>query len=274
MFTDHESTHRQSPQSRRLAVAVSIATHAVMGSVLIWLLSLPRSFASLDQLPRASRANLVWLASPGPGGGGGGGGNRTKIAAPAQQVGRDRLTVPIPPKPAPVEKPQEPPPVQPVTVPAMPMAAATETTPGVIDPAPPTSATQGPGSEGGAGSGAGAGSGEGQGSGLGPGVGGGTGGGAYRPGNGVSSPRLVREVKPNYTADAMRAKIQGVAMLECVVLPDGTVGAVKIINSIDTLHGLDEEAIKAAKQWRFSPGLRFGAPVAVLVKIELTFTLR
>jgi TonB family protein len=57
-------------------------------------------------------------------------------------------------------------------------------------------------------------------------------------------------------------------------LPDGTVGAVKIINSIDTLHGLDEEAIKAAKQWRFSPGLRFGAPVAVLVKIELTFTLR
>ena len=81
-------------------------------------------------------------------------------------------------------------------------------------------------------------------------------------------------MKPNYTADAMRANIQGVALLECVVLPDGTVGEVKLLNSVDKLHGLDEEAIKAAKQWRFSPGLRLGEPVAVLVKIELTFTLR
>ena len=40
---------------------------------------------------------------------------------------------------------------------------------------------------------------------------GGTGGGAYRPGNDVSWPRLVFEKKPNYTADAMRAKVQGTA---------------------------------------------------------------
>ena len=274
MFNDQESTPSHSPQSRRLAVVASIATHVIVGSVVIWLLSLPRSFTASATLPQRSAADLVWLASPGPGGGGGGGGNRTKVAAPAQQVGKDRLTVPVAPKPAPVEKPKEPPPVEPLNIPAKAMAAATETAPGVIDPAPPTNPTQGPGSEGGAGSGAGTGSGEGQGSGLGPGTGGGTGGGVYQPGNGVSTPRLVREVKPNYTADAMRAKIQGVALLECVILPDGTVGEVKILNSIDKVHGLDEEAIKAAKQWRFSPGLRFGQPVAVLVKIELTFTLR
>jgi TonB family protein len=109
---------------------------------------------------------------------------------------------------------------------------------------------------------------------LGPGFGGGVGGGAYRPGNGVNLPVALREVKPQYTADAMRAKVQGTVLLECVVLPDGTVGPVEVVRSLDTTFGLDQEAIKAAKQWRFKPGTRFGEPVAVLVTIELTFTLR
>jgi protein TonB len=84
----------------------------------------------------------------------------------------------------------------------------------------------------------------------------------------------VKEVKPDYTIEAMRAKVQGVALLECVVLPDGTVDDVKIVKSVDPVHGLDEQAIKAARQWHFLPGRRFGEPVPVLVTIELTFTLR
>jgi TonB family protein len=63
-------------------------------------------------------------------------------------------------------------------------------------------------------------------------------------------------------------------MLECIVLADGTVGNVEVLRSLDPTFGLDQEAIKAAKQWRFDPGTRFGEPVAVLVTIELTFTLR
>ena len=58
------------------------------------------------------------------------------------------------------------------------------------------------------------------------------------------------------------------------MLPDGTVGEVNITKSLDSAFGLDQEAIKAAKRWRFVPGRRFGQPVAVLVTIELTFTLR
>lgn len=136
------------------------------------------------------------------------------------------------------------------------------------------SLSQGPGSGGGAGTGTGTGIGPGTGSGLGPGWGGGTGGGAYRPGSGIDLPEVVREVKPQYTADAMRAKIQGTVILECIVLPDGTVGQVSILKSLDPVFGLDQEAIKAAKQWRFRPGRKQGQPVAVLVSIELTFTLR
>jgi protein TonB len=81
-------------------------------------------------------------------------------------------------------------------------------------------------------------------------------------------------VRPNYTSEAMRAKVQGEVVIEAVVLPDGTVGEVKIVRSLDTNFGLDEEALKAARQWRFRPGTRFGDPVAVLVTIALTFTLR
>ena len=72
----------------------------------------------------------------------------------------------------------------------------------------------------------------------------------------------------------MRAKVQGTVLLECVVQPDGTVGDVQVVRSLDSTFGLDQEAIKAAKQWRFAPGTRLGEPVSVLVTIELTFTLR
>ena len=70
----------------------------------------------------------------------------------------------------------------------------------------------------------------------------------------MSIPQLVRDAKPDYTAGAMRAKVQGVVVLECVVLPDGTIGNITIIKSLDKVFGLDQEAVKAARQWRFLPG--------------------
>ena len=275
MFAEDRNSQQRSPHSRGMAAGTSVLTHAILGVLGIWLSTLPRSFVSAESTSAARRYDLVWIASPGPGGGGGGGGNKTPVAAPAREVGKDRLTVPTTrSEPSPVEKPKEEPPTQELTIPAKPMADASASLPGVIEPAPSAATTQGPGAGGGAGTGTGTGSGDGQGSGLGPGFGGGTGGGAYRPGAGISLPQLVREVKPDYTVDAMRTKMQGVVLLECVVLPDGTVGDVKIVKSLDKVSGLDEQAIKAAKEWRFLPGRRFGEPVPVLVTIELTFTLR
>jgi protein TonB len=177
----------------------------------------------------------------------------------------------VKPKPAPVPAPTppppvEPPPVEPLTIPLQTLDA-TVTSPGTIESTQASDSVS-------LGSGTGTGAGPGRGSGIGDGFGGGTGGGAYRPGNGVLLPKLLRDVKPQYTADAMRAKVQGTVIVECVVLPDGSVGKVEVIKSLDSAFGLDQEAIKAAKQWKFVPGTRFGEPVAVLVTIELTFTLR
>jgi len=63
-------------------------------------------------------------------------------------------------------------------------------------------------------------------------------------------------------------------MVEAVVREDGSVGRVRVVRSLDRTFGLDEEALKAVKNWRFRPGKRQGANVAVLVEIELMFTLR
>ncbi len=90
----------------------------------------------------------------------------------------------------------------------------------------------------------------------------------------MTTPRVLFEVKPQYTADAMRAKIQGVVLISCIVRPDGSVSDVQVVRSLDSVFGLDEEAVRAARAWRFVPGTRMGEPVAVQVSIELTFTLR
>lgn len=100
------------------------------------------------------------------------------------------------------------------------------------------------------------------------------GGVVYRSGADVTTPRLLREVAPEYTAEAMRERIHGTVWLEVVVLPDGTVGDVEVTKSLDQVYGLDDQAMAAVRQWRFAPGTRFGEPVAVLVELELFFNLR
>ena len=229
-------------------------------------------------LPENPNRDIIWLSEPGPGGGGGGGGNQMKEPPrKAELPGKEKITVPVekPPKLEPVQAKVEPNLIEQLNIPAKTLASALDSLPGAIEgpPGPPT-ISQGSGTGGGAGTGTGSGIGPGTGSGLGPGSGGGTGGGTYKPGNGVTLPIVVREVKPQYTSDAMRAKVQGTVLLECVVKPDGSVGEVKVVRSLDSTFGLDLEAMKAARSWRFRPGTRQGEPVAVLVTIELTFTLR
>jgi len=262
----------------RVAALGSTVLHLLMVLLGVVVMRYAPEPAPVEQAPPMSLDRLIWIAEPGPGGGGGGGGNRTE-APPrrAELPGRDRLTVPVAPRPAETPPPKvepEPPPLEALNIPAMNMAAAQQMLPGAIETPNVSAESLGSGTGTGAGTGSGAGVGSGQGSGLGEGRGGGTGGGVYRPGSGVTTPRVLREVKPQYTADAMRAKVQGTVWLECVVMPDGTVGDVRVTKSLDPIFGLDQEAIKAARGWRFAPGTRQGQPVPVLVTIELSFTLR
>jgi len=268
-------------QQKRIGPAfiASLAYHVVMVLAVIFAIRYGTRTAGAVFLPEQPNNQIIWLSEPGPGGGGGGGGNRMKEPPrQAEDPGKDKITVPVekPPKLDPPKQAKvEPNPFEQLNIPAKSLAAAQDSLPGAIEapPGPPT-ISQGSGTGGGSGTGSGTGIGPGQGSGLGPGSGGGTGGGVYQPGNGVTLPQLVREVKPAYTSDAMRAKIQGTVLLQCVVRPDGSVTDIQVLRSLDPNFGLDQEAIKAARQWRFRPGMPMGEPVPVLVTIELTFTLR
>lgn len=290
---------------RRTGLPLALSSTLHVAAVVLFVVA-----SSLGLLSHDTEANLVaktepvrmvFLVKPGPGGGGGGGGMRQKAPPPKIQIKRPKpspASKPIPvrrPPPvttrAKVEVPPPQPPVRPVMrettpiempkpAPAAPAVVApvvsapadAEDRAGTLDSTLNGAASSGAGSGGGAGTGAGTGMGEGSGAGIGPGSGGGAGGGPYRPGSGIDPPSLLREIKPQYTDEGRRQGVEGDVVLEIVVRRDGSVGDVKILRRLGA--GLDQKAIDAVRQWRFSPARRMGAPVDVIVEVAVEFKLR
>jgi TonB family protein len=242
---------------------LSVAVHVIGLGILIYAVThAPQVVQKASELNE--KLDFIFLEAPKPGPGGGGGG-RPKDPEPPRKV---EIVAAKPPDTKPIPKPVDVPTPQ-ITIPIQ-TPQAVETLPGSLAP---ISAPVGVGAGGG---GRGTGIGTGTGSGVGEGTGGGFGGGVYQIGNGVTSPVLIREIKPNYTSEAMRAKLQGIVEMEAVVMPDGTVdpNRIKITRSLDQSFGLDQQAVIAVKKWLFRPGTFKGQPVPVLVNVELTFTLR
>ncbi len=260
--------------------AVSLLLNATVLTALV-ALAAASSARSRDLANQATRSHaetprLVFLIQPvhPGGGGGGGGGNRQRGPIPrAQAPGRDSLTLPVAKPIVPTTQPRdERPAPQALLLDAKPLAASLTFQVGALDGLPTLGTSQGPGSGGGVGEGVGTGIGSGLGPGVGPGFGGGTGGGVYRPGNGISPPTLLQQVRPTYTGEALRLKIQGSVLMELIVQRDGTPRDIRVIRSLDP-KGLDREAVLAVEQWRFGPGRLNGVPVDVLVTVILDFRL-
>ena len=92
--------------------------------------------------------------------------------------------------------------------------------------------------------------------------------------DGVTLPTVERSVKASYTPAAMEARIEGMVLLDAVVLADGKVGDVTVTQSLDKEYGLDTQAVETVKQWLFKPGTKDGKAVAVRVTIEIRFALK
>lgn len=91
-------------------------------------------------------------------------------------------------------------------------------------------------------------------------------------GSDMTLPRVVADRKPEYTRNAMRARVEGSVEVEAIVGIDGTISEPRIIRS---LHPeLDEQALAAVSQWRFVPGAINGKPAAMLVDIDVSFKLK
>jgi TonB family protein len=108
---------------------------------------------------------------------------------------------------------------------------------------------------------------------VGGGAGGGVGGGPYRPGGAVTTPRVLTQVSPTYTKEALLRRIQGAVVMEVVVTRNGRPSDIRVVRSLDP-GGLDEQAVAAVTRWRFEPGRLAGTPVDVLVTIMLDFFIR
>jgi TonB family protein len=218
---------------------------------------------------------IVFVPTGPIGAGGGGGGNRQ--AGPirhAEGVGRDAATLRTARRVAPaVDAVDIETPLPPLLLDARLLASGSIDVIGLPVGGVTYGTSTGPGSGGGGGTGSGTGIGPGHGPGIGPGSGGGFGGGAYRPGGAVTAPRVLSEVKPRYTSQALVDKIQGSVWLELIVTRDGRVDQIRVVRSLDP-RGLDDEAVKAVREWRFEPGRIAGTPVDVMVTVAIDFWIR
>jgi len=99
--------------------------------------------------------------------------------------------------------------------------------------------------------------------------------GVFRVVQGITAPRIIKSARPNYPPEAMRAKVQGRVKMEMVVQADGTVGEVRVVASLDrNKFGLDDAAVKAVKEMRFTPAMRDGVAIPVLLSTEIAFAAK
>jgi TonB family protein len=87
---------------------------------------------------------------------------------------------------------------------------------------------------------------------------------------GIVVPSVIRKIEPGYPWYLREARVQAVAVLEALVLANGSVGAVRTVTSAHP--DLDEEAMAAARQWTFTPATKDRVAVPVVVTIEMMFS--
>ena len=92
--------------------------------------------------------------------------------------------------------------------------------------------------------------------------------GVYRVGGSITPP--ARDGVPHYSIEAQAAGIQGVVVAEVVIDPSGSVTNTKVVQSLPLL---DEEALRAVRNWHFAPTLVNGQPVPVRMNVTVNFTL-
>jgi TonB family protein len=85
------------------------------------------------------------------------------------------------------------------------------------------------------------------------------------------TPKVTYTPEPEFSDAARKARFQGTAILQIVIDKTGKVSTVRLERALG--YGLDENAMESAKTWRFEPATRNGQPVAVEMKIEVSFKL-
>jgi protein TonB len=89
--------------------------------------------------------------------------------------------------------------------------------------------------------------------------------------SGMQAPRKTVDVAPLYPAVARTARVEGVVILEAVIDAWGGVESVRVLRSIPLL---DQAAVDAVRQWKFTPTLLNGMPVPIVMTVTVNFKLQ
>jgi TonB family protein len=96
--------------------------------------------------------------------------------------------------------------------------------------------------------------------------------GAYVVGNGVTTPSLLERVDPSIPGLAQKLRATGDVVFSVVVTSNGGVRDPQVIRRAG--YGMDEEAARVVRKWRFKPAAKDGVPVDVRIRIEVGFRLQ
>jgi protein TonB len=87
---------------------------------------------------------------------------------------------------------------------------------------------------------------------------------------GMQAPVKIVNVDPIYPSIAQTVRVKGVVILEAIIDEHGNVKSVSVLRSIQLL---DQAAVDAVRQWRFTPARLNGEPVPVVMTVTVNFQL-
>jgi len=253
----------QSLRTRRSAASTWFAI-GVHGLALLLIFAVASRYKSIAPRKQAMvLSTLVTPRIPPAAQSVGGGGGQHDIAPPtAGHLPKFAQQQTVPPKAPPTEAPKLA--IEPTVVMQKDLKMADNTMPNLGMPNSPLKGFA-------LGTGGGTGLGSGNGGGIGPGYGSNTGGGAYRVGGGVSEPKVLVSVNPEFSEEARKAKFSGNVLVYFIVDENGTPTHVHVARGVGM--GLDEKAVEAVRQYKFKPGMKDGKPVKVELAIEVNFQI-
>jgi TonB family protein len=104
-----------------------------------------------------------------------------------------------------------------------------------------------------------------------------TGGGPIRPSgrlkppDGLTAPRLLTKVDPDFSEAARALPASGISVVNFVLDTNGKPSHLRIVSPIGL--GLDEQAVSAVSRYTFQPAMQNGSPVPVELNVEVNFQI-
>ncbi len=93
----------------------------------------------------------------------------------------------------------------------------------------------------------------------------------YKVGKEVTPPRIIKSPDPKYPKSARKEQIEGTVVLWLIVNSQGSPEQIKVQRALG--HDLDQSAVDAVNRWKFVPAMKDGAPVPVMINVEVNFRM-